>query len=120
MLSDGFKDLEQRVRALEDETAIARTLTQYAHCIDQGVDAAAFADCFTDDAIWHATIDGPWAGQGGSRHEGRQEILRWFDDLRRFRDGQPGQAKHYVVAPSISIEGDRATAETYHLEVSSN
>ena len=112
--------LDERVRALEDEKAILETLVCYARCMDQGDDNAVFANCFTDSGVWQATIDGPWAGLGGSRHAGRLEIERWFDDIKTFRNSQAGKAKHYVIAPSITIDGDCATAETYHLEVMSS
>ena len=117
---NGVATLEERLQALEDEKAILDTLVQYAHCMDQGDDNAVFGDCFIESGVWWASIDGPWAGLGGSRHQGRSEIERWFHDIKRVRDSQPGKAKHYVVAPSIKIDGDRATAETYHLEVCSS
>src|SRR5262245_3196560 len=94
-------DLELRVQMLEDEIAIVKTLLEYAHCMDYGDDNSQFANCFTESGVWEATIDGPWAGLGGSRHAGRRQIERWFDDIKRFRVSQPGKVRHYVIAPSI-------------------
>jgi ketosteroid isomerase-like protein len=111
--------LEERVRALEDEKAILETLVRYAQCMDQGDHGRDFVECFTESGVWWASIEGPWAGIAGSRHVGRADLGRFFHDIMRTRDSHPGKAKHYVVTPDISVVGDRASAETYHLEVSS-
>ncbi len=81
-------------------------------------------DCFTDDGVWWASIDGPFAGLGGSRHEGRKDIEHWFGGMPRLGAGYPadqhGKAKHYLITPDIKLDGDRATVESYHLETSAS
>jgi len=114
--------LEERVQALEDEKEIRRTLLQYSHAIDQREtqEPAMLSDCFTEDAVWWASIDGPWAGAGGAKHTGRQEIEEWFIGMRSFGSDKPGphgKGKHYLVSPDIRVAGDRATVESYHLGV---
>jgi len=114
--------LEARVQVLEDEKAILRTMLQYAHAEDQ-VDPESFMDCFTEDGVWWSTVDGPWAGTGGSRHEGREELGRWHASSHaagRARPGPHGKGKHYLVGPDIRVDGDRATAESYHLSVTAS
>jgi ketosteroid isomerase-like protein len=122
-----LRTLEDRIRALEDEREITRTLLQYVHEIDQGEDPAAFGDCFTDDGIWWASIDGPFAGLGGSRHEGRTDIEHWFSGMPRLKKEAAGaqttprgKSKHYLISPDIQVDGDRATAESYHLETTAD
>jgi ketosteroid isomerase-like protein len=114
--------LEERVQALEDEKAITRTMLQYAHAEDQ-VNPILFMDCFTEDGVWWSTVDGPWAGTGGSRHEGREALGRWHADSHArgaARLGPRGKGKHYLVSPDIRLDGDRATAESYHLSVAAS
>jgi len=118
--------LEERIAALEDQAAITRTLLQYVHAIDQGQDPAEFSDCFTENGVWWSSIDGPFAGLGGSRHEGRKDIEKWFADMPRASKGSAdpadprGKAKHYLISPDIRLEGDRATVESYHLETTAS
>lgn len=112
--------LEERLRALEDDREIRRTLLQYAHAIDQRAtgDPSALSDCFTEDGVWWASVEGPWAGAGGVRHTGRKAIEAWFLTMRAFgtdRPGPHGIGKHYLVTPDIQTHGDEATAESYHL-----
>lgn len=117
--------LEERVRRLEDEREILRTLLQYAHSIDQRdtQDPSALSDCFTEDGVWWASIDGPWAGQGGARHTSRAEIEEWFRGMKAYGKDKPGpqpKSTHCLVAPDIRVDGDRATVESYHLGVSAS
>jgi ketosteroid isomerase-like protein len=109
--------LEERVRALEDEKEIRRTLIQYSHAVDERdtQDPSVLGDCFTEDAVWWASIDGPWAGAGGARHTGRAEIEAWVKGMRSSGSGPHAKGKHYLVGPDIRVDGDRATAESYHL-----
>jgi ketosteroid isomerase-like protein len=118
-------NLEDLVKRLEDEREIRRTLVQYSHAIDQRETAepGALSGCFTEDGVWWASIEGPWAGVGGTRHTGREAIEEWFLGMRTFGKDKPGpqpKGKHYLVAPDIQIEGDRATVESYHLGVSAS
>jgi ketosteroid isomerase-like protein len=117
--------LEERLQALEDEKEIRRTLTQYSHAIDQRdtQEPSVLSDCFTEDGVWWASVEGPWAGAGGARHTGRQEIEAWFLAMRAAGSATPGpqaKGKHYLVSPDISVQGDQATAESYHLGVNAH
>lgn len=112
--------LEDRVRALEDEKSIVRTLRQYASAEDR-VDPAAFADAFTEDGVWWSSIDGPWAGTGGSRHEGREDLMRWHAGITDVWGPEPrARTKHYLIGPDIRLDGDHATAESYLLSVAAS
>ena len=117
--------LEERIKALEDDKEIRRTLLQYVQVIDQGTDPAQMGDCFTDDGVWWASIDGPFAGIAGSRHEGRKDIEHWFGGMPRLVTAEDpanprAKSKHYLVSPEIRIDGDRAEVESYHLETSAS
>lgn len=118
--------LEERITALEDQRAITRTLLQYVQVIDQGSDPAEMGDCFTDDGVWWASIDGPFAGVAGSRHEGRKDIEHWFAGMPRLGTSlevpanSRAKSKHYLVSPDIHLDGDRATVESYHLETTAS
>jgi hypothetical protein len=111
-LSARVEALEARLRRLEDERQVLRTLHQYAHALDYGADAAEFLDCFVPDGVWYSTIEGKWAGGGGVRLAGHAELRAWFE--RHAERGVPGHfTKHYMVEPEIVLEDDRATVMSY-------
>jgi ketosteroid isomerase-like protein len=107
---------ERRLKAVEDERSILDTIYQYCHTLDFGL-IDEWMDCFTEDAVWFASIDGPWAGAGGARHTGRKEIEAWVQGMRSKGEGPHAKGKHYLIGPDIRVDGDRATAESYHLGV---
>ena len=93
-------DVEQRLRALEDERGILDTLHAYAHSLDYGL-RELWLDCWTEDAVlhWpHTSFEGH-AGIGGAfdAHSHAPEKFH----------------KHFLVEPRVKVDGDRATVESY-------
>jgi len=103
----GGADLEQRLRALEDERAILRTLHRYGQAIDYGAEEA-WVDCFAEDGVFdiRSRLD-----HYGSR------VVRGRDELRRFvsRHTRAPELwhKHLVVEPLIELDGDEARCSSY-------
>ncbi len=104
-------DLAARLRAVEDERAIIRTFEDYAHAIDYGNDEA-WLDCFTDDAVFDMR---------SRRADELNRTLSGHRQLREFIEGY-GRApehrhQHLLLAPIITIDGQRAEARSYFLIV---
>jgi hypothetical protein len=91
--------MEERVRLLEDERDILRTLYAYGHAIDYGLEAD-FLDCWAEDA------ELSW---GDSTFRGRTRIL---DVFLSHTHAPAIYHKHFLVEPRVRIEGDRATVES--------
>jgi ketosteroid isomerase-like protein len=91
---------------LDDEAAITRVLYQYVHALDYG-NEAAWVDCFTADAVWHAMIPGV----------GKETVFRGQVELFGFAAGhtRPPELyhKHVITAPMIEVDGDSATSVCY-------
>jgi hypothetical protein len=100
--------IEERLRALEDERAILRTLYTYGYAIDYGR-PDDYADCFLDDATLH------WPFRGGPL-VGLERIM---EEFHRHTHGPDTWHKHFVVDPLITIEGDRAAAESMYARIDS-
>jgi ketosteroid isomerase-like protein len=94
--------LEARLRLLEDERAILRTLYAYGHAIDYGYEDE-FADCWTEDAVLYWPWREPLAG--------RAAILEAF---RAHTHAPERFHKHLLVEPRVRVEGDRATVESMY------
>jgi hypothetical protein len=67
------KDLEKRIKLVEDIEAIKKLKHQYCHYCDANYDADAIAALYTEDAIW----------EGGGF--GKFRALQWPADPRRRR-----------------------------------
>lgn len=103
--------LEGRLKSLEDEREILRTLHTYLYALDYDpTDATRFLDCFTEDARWWLTESGQYAGDKDYDLHGHREIKEWF---------LPHQARrthptvHQIAAPVIRINGDQADVMSY-------
>src|SRR5262249_16887558 len=101
--------LERRVRILEDERDVLRTLYAYGYAIDYGYEEE-FLDCWTDDAVlhWGKTGERELAQFPVRRIEGRAAILEAF---RAHTHAPELFHKHVLLQPRIWIEGDRARVE---------
>jgi ketosteroid isomerase-like protein len=93
-------ELEERLLALEDERAILSTLYRYGHSLDSG-DEESWMDLWTPTArlYWPQTdfISG----------------TEMFAKVFRAHTHAPEKFhKHFLIDPLISIEGDRATAQS--------
>jgi ketosteroid isomerase-like protein len=91
------------LQELLDERDILRTLHRYAHTLDAG-DYAGFADCFTEDAVYGSTRNGPMA-------TGRAELE---DFAKRYQHAPAAFHKHVVVDPLINVDGDGASVRSYY------
>lgn len=98
-------DVEARLRLLEDERAITRTLYAYGHGIDYG-DEALFLECWAEHAVLR------WPGRAPI--EGRTAIS---DAFRAHTHAPEAFHKHVLVEPRIDVHGDRATVDSYYVRL---
>jgi len=107
-----IEELATRLSALEDERAILRTLYQYGHSIDYGLEES-WVDCFTDDGIFDVRMRN---GEPFMRYEGRQKLHEMVAEHTR-----PPVAyhKHLIAEPVIDVEGDTAKVDTYFARLDS-
>lgn len=98
--------LEVRLRKLEDEREIVRTLQMYGHALDYGFEDE-FVDCWLQDGVlvWPA----PHPQYVG--HEALRTIFR------KHTHAPAPFHKHVVVDPMITLEGDRATVDSMFLRL---
>ena len=95
-----------RLRLLEDERSIVRTLYRYAHAQYNG-DREQFLDCFTESAVIERS-------RHGKIIAGRAEIADYFDAISHAPDDYH---KHVVFEPLIDIVDDVATVSSDFLYV---
>lgn len=101
--------IEERVRRLEDERDIVRTLYRYAEGLDYGPEAS-FVDVFTEDGRWmREPVRLP-----ARSFEGRDAFARMFRDHTHAPDYFH---KHVVANPQVDVDGDTARATSYLLLV---
>jgi ketosteroid isomerase-like protein len=100
-------DHEQRLRRLEDERAILRTLYRYGHAIDAG-DEQAWLDCFTDDATFSSR--GQRESQTTFSITGRAALAEFIAGMSRRPDAFHS---HCVIEPLIDVDGDEARVASY-------
>jgi ketosteroid isomerase-like protein len=96
-----LRDLERRIRALEDIEAIKQLKYRYADACDRGYDADTLADLFTEDAIWDGGVFG--------RYDGQEAIRQYFQDI----SSDIVFAMHYMMNPIIEVDGDAARGAWY-------
>jgi uncharacterized protein (TIGR02246 family) len=105
-VTEPVDDILRRLRALEDERQITRTLFRYAHAQYNG-DRAMFLDCFTADA----TIV---RSRHGREVVGHDEIAEFFDAISHAPEAFH---KHVVIEPVIDVDGDIAEVSSDFLYV---
>ncbi|MFI5040982.1 MAG: nuclear transport factor 2 family protein [Acidimicrobiales bacterium] len=91
-------DLIQRVRRLEDLTAIHELFIAYGRYLDAG-DLDSYAGLFTDDG---EVLLGPLG-----RAKGRDDIKAL---MAKALAGREGTSYHLITSPTVTLDGDRATA----------
>lgn len=108
-MTGALEALELRVRLLEDERDVLRTLYAYGYAIDYGYEQE-FVDCWTEDAVlvWGKTDSRELAQFPVRRLEGREAILGAF---RGHTHAPELFHKHVLLQPRIWIDGDRARVE---------
>src|SRR5579859_4374513 len=100
-VEERLQELEARVRHFEDREQILRTLYDYVHMMENGRDADAYAELFTEDGVWDGRPVTSTGGAGGFRVEGRKAIREWFnepgkDDPKYWQEPRPA-ANHNIV-----------------------
>ncbi|HEX4466626.1 MAG TPA: nuclear transport factor 2 family protein [Solirubrobacteraceae bacterium] len=102
-------DIRARLKLLEAERGILRTLHAYGHATDRA-DAEAFADCFTDDGV--CCVQDPAGGPVERTVEGRAALL---DLMNGFARPPASRHRHLLIEPVIDIADDlsSATATSY-------
>lgn len=105
--------LGQRVRLLEDEREILRTLYQYGHALDKGPEEDLL-DAFVEEGVWERRR----ARRPGDvkRFAGREELKVFFRDPSRGR-APDVYFQHLLVEPRISLEGDTARVRSYFVRL---
>ena len=93
-----LKELEARVRALEDTDAIRNLKARYAELCDDNYNPEGIAALFVADAVW----DGGPLG----RFEGREAIREFFRGASKIFTF----AIHYSLNAQIEVTGDTAWA----------
>jgi ketosteroid isomerase-like protein len=98
-----------------DRLAVRELIDAYAHCADQR-DAEGQMALFTDDTRFLVFMDATAAEPTQELH-GRESLGPVFDDLNQY-----AATMHFNGQSTISLDGDRATGESYclahHLSVS--
>ncbi len=110
-LSDRVARLADRVARLEDEQAVIATLYAYGTALDYG-NRSLFLDCFTPDADY--VVEMRLSPEGSFRSCGYQELGAYFDSHTHAPDAYH---KHVTINPTVTCNGDRATATSYFMRV---
>ena len=105
----GEESVDARLRRLEDERDVVRTLYRYAHGLDYGPEAA-FLDVFTQHGRW-MRVEGRKPARS---FEGTHGLAQMFRDHTHAPDYYH---KHVVVNPQVEVHGDTATAVSYLIYV---
>jgi hypothetical protein len=104
--------LSARLRILEDERAILETLHRYGHAMDYGPDTE-FVSCFVVNGCWIVRMR---RSRAGFTCRGHDEIAASLVSQMSVR--VPAlYAKHIVVDPRITLDGDNANVVSYFLRV---
>src|ERR1700704_1442232 len=110
-------DILRRIELLEAEREIVRTIYQFGHTIDYGLEAE-WVDCFLPDGELDVIYgDRPpnrvalgTRPPPGVLHRGTEQLAAWIGGHTR----PPVRIhKHVYVEPQITLDGDTATSITY-------
>jgi ketosteroid isomerase-like protein len=105
--------LSERIDRLESERAIVQVMYEYGRALDYG-DLDAFLDCFTDDADY--VVDMRLGGPAVLSFHGREELAGYHEWHTHAPDAWH---KHVTTNPSVTIDGDTATAVSYFMRLDS-
>jgi hypothetical protein len=89
-----------------DRLSIRELVDAYAHCADRRL-AVEQASLFAEDARFIVYMNGQ-GSEPTQALEGRAALMPVFDDLNRYQATQ-----HFNGQSTISLNGDRATGESY-------
>lgn len=103
-----LRELEERLRRLEAEAEVLRTLAAYAHAIDYG-DESGWVDCFTPDGAFRVRD-----GSGAITREvvGHEALAAFIAQHTRAPDYAH---RHLALNAVVELDGDRATSRSYLL-----
>ncbi|MCW2983875.1 MAG: hypothetical protein JWR63_1445 [Conexibacter sp.] len=93
---------------ITDRVAIRRLIDAYAHCADRR-DADGQKALFTEDTTFVVYMDGPDTEPSSELH-GREALTPVFDNLNTYKT-----TTHFNGQSMITVEGDRASGESYCL-----
>ncbi len=106
-MDDG--SIEARLRRLEDEQGILRTLYQYGEGLDYGPDSTVL-DAFTEDGTW-MRVAGKHPARSFEGHHGLAQMWRDHSHAPEYFH------KHVIANAQIDVDGDTARAAFYLLFV---
>src|ERR1700758_1401958 len=89
-----------------DRLAIRHLVDAYAHCADRR-DARGQKSLFTEDTHFVVYMDGQ-GSEPSQVLDGREALTPVFDDLNRYQ-----ATMHFNGQSTITVDGDRATGESY-------
>ena len=121
MTQAGLADVLRRLELIEAEREIVRTIYQFGHTIDYGLEAE-WLDCFLPDGELDVIYgDRPpnrlalgTRHPRGVLHRGTEQLAAWIAGHTR----PPVRIhKHLYVEPRITLDGDTATSITYMTRV---
>ena len=92
---------------IEDRLAISDLFVRYTTALDRG-DVETLVDCFTPDG----SLDSPAAGQ----HSGHAAIRAFAERFARFHE-RGAQLRHVISNLAVAIDGDRARATCYLVNI---
>jgi hypothetical protein len=97
------KELENRLRVLEDIEAIRKMKALYAEICDDRYDVKRMEKLFVEDSVW----DG---GEVWGVYKGRNQIMKFFAET-----GKSITGVHLFVQPTIRIISDREAEGSWYL-----
>lgn len=104
---DDQAELHARLRLLEDERAILRTLHAYGQSVDVA-DRDAYLDLWTEDAAFDSR---------GREPSDVSRVVRGVeartDFIEHFSRPPVGWHQHHVIEPLIDVDGDTASVSSY-------
>jgi hypothetical protein len=101
--------VEARLRVIESEREILRTLYQYGHALDYGPESE-FLDVFTESACWIGT----GRASQGYRFEGRNGLVKLF---RHHAHAPEIYLKHLLIEPRITVDETTASVASYFVRI---
>ena len=101
-VEERLEQLEARIKVLEAEREILRTLNQYGHAWDYGPDDVRL-DCFTDDGVFRVSPS-PLVDVQPFECRGKQEM--WDKWISHHVHAPDAYFKHVMVEPKINLLSD--------------
>jgi len=108
------RDLEARIKELEDIEAIKQLMWNYTYALDYG-ELDKVLDNFLDDAKFQVRMRaGEQTGLLVGTYDGKENIRGLYSSVLPQKDVYPAGA-HLIVNPVVTVEGDRAKGTFYLL-----